>query len=139
MDFAVYLKKIGVFAKDTVVQAGEDFVRNECATIRAEQRRNDIITTIVTLCDAGIKEQALYELLSKHWGIDSRIEATTYIKEGRTIQWPLYRLKVLLERQGIVKADWVSYRHKYQVLEKLTANPLLCDLSDEKLKVAIEK
>ena len=75
MDFAEFLKKAGVFAKDTAIQAGEEFVHNKCIAAKAEQRENDIIRAVVTLCDAGIKEAALYELLSKHWGIDSRAEA----------------------------------------------------------------
>ena len=82
MDFAEFLKKAGVFAKDTAIQAGEEFVRNECSAAKAEQRENDIIRAVVTLCDAGIKEAALYELLSKHWGIDSRTEAAAYINKG---------------------------------------------------------
>jgi hypothetical protein len=139
MDFAEFLKKAGVFAKDTAIQAGEEFVHNKCIAAKAEQRENDIIIAVVTLCDAGIKEAALYELLSKHWGIDSRTEAAAYINKGRAIQWPLLRLKAFLERQGIAKADWVSYKNKYQVIKKLETNPALCELSDEKLKAAIEK
>ena len=48
-------------------------------------------------------------------------------------------MKAFLERQGIAKADWVSYKNKYQVIKKLETNPALCELSDEKLKAAIEK
>jgi hypothetical protein len=86
-----------------------------------------------------LKEAALYELLSKHWGIDIRTEAVLISTRAEPYSGRFLRESVFGTAGHRKKADWVPYKNKYQVIKKLETNPALCELSDEKLKAAIEK
>lgn len=104
-----------------------------------EQRYNDIIKTIVILCDVGVKEQDIYQLLAEFWGIDNRCRASEYITIGKTIEFPCKRLKAYLKENGFDNISIVSFMKKHSVREKLRNDPKLCELTVEELKSAVEK
>lgn len=137
--FVDYMKKAGVYLKDAAVKSAEVFIRQECNLAKNEQRYNDIIISVVALSDRGAKDQDLYASLSKFWDIDSRNEATEYINIGRHVEWPYIRLKLLLKKNGYDNLAVVKYMNEHNVREKLKGNSKLCELSDEKLKIEIEK
>lgn len=133
------LKKAGVFLKGEAATMVEDFIYRECKIAAETQRYNDIIISVISLSDVGVKEQELYELLSKFWNIDSRKDATEYINIGRHLEWPYIRLKLFLEKQGYDGMEIIRYMRENNVRQKLKLNPKLCEVSDEKLKAALEK
>lgn len=139
MDFKDVMLNVGVVLKDTAKLAGEDFIRKQRQEAAAEQKYNDIIRTVVTLSDAGIKEAALYDLLFRHWRVDSRDEASDYIRIGHTIEWPYMKLREYLESQEYSRVEIVGYMRKYDIRKKLETDPKLCELPVEKLKAKLEK
>lgn len=82
------------FIQEEVVNAIEDFIKKECKVAKDKQRYDDIITSVVALSDVGVKENDLYELLSKYWHIDSRSEATEYINIRKTFGMAMYKIKI---------------------------------------------
>lgn len=133
------LKEVGTIINNIGIQTLENYITEERKTAANLQKENDIINAIVTLSDAGIKEQELYELLSKFWDVDSRKEAANYIKLGRYIEWPIIRLKDHLKNNDYTSIEIVKYMHNYNIREKLEHNPNLCELKVEQLKSKLEK
>lgn len=134
-----YIRKIVGVTQEEFENAIEDFINKECKAAEDKQRYNDIITCVIALSDVGVKEEDLYELLSKFWNIDSRSDALEYINIGRHLEWPYRRLKSLLKKNGNDNIMIVKYMRENNVREKLENNSKLCELPDEKLKLAVEK
>ena len=143
MEFRDLIDKLidmpGVPMKEGAINLLENFINEEYKVAKEEQRYDDIITSVIALSDLGVKDNDLYELLSKYWNIDSRSEATEYINIGRHVEWPYRRLRALLKRSGYDNFRVVKYMKEYNVREKLKNNSNLCELADEKLKSAVEK
>ena len=131
--------KVGVVLKDEAINQFENYINEEVRKAIADEKINGIINTITALCDAGIKESEIYRLLAEHFGIDSRSEATEYITQGRTIEFPYRKLKAYLLIQGFDRISMIKFMRSNNVREKLENNPKLCELSVEKLKIAVEK
>lgn len=134
-----YMGEMGTFLKEEGRNQIEEFIRKECKIAKDNQRYNDIITSLIALCDVGVKEDDLYELLSKFWNIDSRSEATEYINIARHLEWPYIRLKSFLKKNGNDNYMIVKYMKEHNVRKKLENNSKLCELPDEKLKLEVEK
>lgn len=131
--------KVGVVLKDEAIKQFENYINEEVQEAVACERINGILNTIIALCDAGVKEAEIYRLLAEYFGIDSRSEATEYIKQGRTVEFPYRNLKAYLLKQGFDRISMVKFMRSNNVRNKLENNPKLCELSIEKLKMAVEK
>lgn len=102
------------------------------------QRNKDIRYAIEAFIELKQDDSMIFDLLNRHFGIESIPEVQTHIKAARRhIQ--IIKLRDLCLSEGMNLSEFRSYADKHQLGEKLEADSKLLYLSAEKLKVAIEK
>lgn len=129
------IKNIQNVLKDVTKEALDDFIKKA----EEKQKNNDIITFVMALSEAGLKVDDLYNFLNKFWGITDILEAKEFIEKGRYQEWPRKKLMDYLLKIGFSRYEIVCYMKEHDVLNKFKTNLKLCELSDEKLKMAVEK
>lgn len=92
----------------------------------------------MALCDIGVEEEKLYELLYNYFGINDRSEAEKYIREGKNIKFPFRKLRKYLTEQGYTNSEMREFMEVHNVREKLENNVSLSELSTEELKDIVE-
>lgn len=92
----------------------------------------------MALCDIGVEEEKLYELLYNYFGINDRSEAEKYIRQGKNIEFPFRKLREHLTEQGYTNSAMREFMEFHNVRKKLENNVSLSKLSIEELKVIVE-
>ena len=99
------------------------------------QREDDILRAIMGFVDLKASNMMILELLQRHYGIDSISEGKRYIIDARSY----YQCDKLKEYLGLKGTAWVRYKTEHAILDKLKKNYKLLEMSQEKLKVYLEK
>lgn len=137
------LKIAGVFLKDTAVSAlqesVDEIVFDEKRNAKEQQRKKDIITVLMVLSELNVKKDDMYDLLYRYWQIDSRSEATEFIRIGCTVEYPFRQLRDYLLNNGYSYNEMRNFMENNRVREKLENNPELAKMPIEKLKSEMEK
>lgn len=132
------LKGANIYLQDVTRQAIQDCIEEECIAEKKKQEYKDIVKAIMALCDIGVEEEKLYELLYNYFGINDRSEAEKYIREGKNIEFPFRKLREYLTEQGYTNSEMREFMEVHNVREKLENNVSLSELSIEELKVIVE-
>lgn len=134
MDWKSILQSVGIVVKEDIVDYIEQCLRKEVLDAKIIQRENDIIAAIKGVIDLKVSDVEIFELIQKHFEIDSISEIKKYIVEARS-SYQCEKLKLYL---GISGVEWIKYKREHSVLTKLKSNPELLVMSSEKLKEYIE-
>ena len=84
MDWKSILQSVGIVVKEDIVDYIEQCLRKEVLDAKIIQRENDIIAAIKGFIDLKVSDVEIFELIQKHFEIDSISEIKKYIVEARS-------------------------------------------------------
>ncbi len=127
---------------EVICDGGRQFVseREDAAYEEGKQvqRNKDIRRAIEAFIELKQDDSEIFDLLSRHFGVDSIQEVQRQIKSARC-HLQIVKLRELCVADGMRPSEFRIYADEHQLEQKLDADSKLLYLSVEKLKSAIEK
>lgn len=137
MDAKKVINEAGNIASEAWHGAVNDYsadIRNQTwKEATSYQKKMDVQAAVRAFVELKVKDQEIYQLLSKYFGVDSISEVNEYLfhaKKPRQIK----ALRQLCERQGMQMEQFRTYAKQHKLEERLKENPKLLELTPEKLK-----